>query len=401
MATKVARVSSTFRRNPVNRRFSCLPHESGHSFPVPRRSVRRICLRHQRYRRTSAARAPAHDAGWRFAIGHPYDKARDFYHETGKFSYVTKAGYADGPAAAAFEDRGWRRLDLPHDWAVEAPYDAKASASHGYKASGRDVPERSIGWYRKTFAIPASDLGRRISVEFDGVFRDSIVWVNGFYLGRHACGYTGFRYDLTDYLNYGGDNVIAVRVDATMEEGWFYEGAGIYRHVWLVKTAPLHVPQWGTYVTTEVGEAAASITACTTVDNEGVEAAAFEIEQNIVDPDGRVVATGAVHSLSLAAGATGEYPCALDVPHPRLWSLESPVLHRLVTTIRVGGAIGDRYETPSASAAFFSTPIVVSSSTAGTWRSMAPIITRTTPAWAWRCPTRCRLSASPASRTLE
>jgi len=286
------------------------------------------------------------DAGWRFAIGHPYDKARDFYHETGKFSYVTKAGYADGPAAAAFEDRGWRRLDLPHDWAVEAPYDAKASASHGYKASGRDVPERSIGWYRKTFAIPASDLGRRISVEFDGVFRDSIVWVNGFYLGRHACGYTGFRYDLTDYLNYGGDNVIAVRVDATMEEGWFYEGAGIYRHVWLVKTAPLHVPQWGTYVTTEVGEAAASITACTTVDNEGVEAAAFEIEQNIVDPDGRVVATGAVHSLSLAAGATGEYPCALDVPHPRLWSLESPVLHRLVTTIRVGGAIGDRYETP-------------------------------------------------------
>jgi beta-galactosidase len=286
------------------------------------------------------------DAGWRFAFGHPYDKARDFFHGTSKFSYFTKAGYADGPAAAAFEDRGWRRLDLPHDWAVEASFDAKASASHGYKASGLDVPERSIGWYRKTFAIPAADLGRRISVEFDGVFRDAIVWVNGFYLGRHACGYTGFSYDLTDYLNYGGDNVIAVRVDATMEEGWFYEGAGIYRHVWLTKAAPLHVPQWGTYVTTEVGEGAASVTARTTVINEGKENATFDVEQSIVDPDGRAVATGLLRALSLAAGDTGEFSCALHVPQPRLWSLESPALHQLVTTIRAGGAVVDRYETP-------------------------------------------------------
>ena len=286
------------------------------------------------------------DAGWRFAFGHPFDKARDFFHGTGKFSYVTKAGYADGPAAAAFEDRGWRQLDLPHDWAVEAPFDAKASSSHGYKASGLDVPGRSIGWYRKIFAIPASDLGRRISVEFDGVFRDSIVWVNGFYLGRHACGYTGFSYDLTDYLNYGGDNVITVRVDATMEEGWFYEGAGIYRHVWLTKAAPLHVPQWGTYVTTEVVGDAASVSARTTVANEGMEAATFDVEQNIMDPDGRVVATGTMRTLSLAAGGTGEFPCALNVPQPRLWSLESPALHRLVTTLRSGGAVVDRYETP-------------------------------------------------------
>ena len=286
------------------------------------------------------------DAGWRFAFGHPFDKARDFFHGTGKFSYVTKAGYADGPAAAAFEDRGWRQLDLPHDWAVEAPFDARASSSHGYKASGFNVPERSIGWYRKTFAIPPSDLGRRISVEFDGVFRDSIVWVNGFYLGRHACGYTGFSYDLTDYLNYGGDNTIAVRVDATMEEGWFYEGAGIYRHVWLVKTAPLHVPQWGTYVTAEVGEGAAVVTARTTVANDGTGEAAFDVEQSIIDPNGRAVAAGALRSLSLAAGGTGEFPVALTVPQPQLWSLESPALHRLATTIRAGGAVVDRYETP-------------------------------------------------------
>ena len=285
------------------------------------------------------------DSGWRFAFGHPSDPARDFDHATGYFSYVTKAGYGDGPAAAAFEDRAWRRLDLPHDWAVEAPFAANGSPSHGFKAIGRNFPERSIGWYRKTFAVPASDLGRRISVEFDGVFRDSIVWVNGFYLGRQPSGYTSFHYDLTDYLNYGGDNVIAVRVDATMEEGWFYEGAGIYRHVWLAKTAPLHVARWGTYVTAEVGEGAASVTARTTVANEGVETATFDVEQSIVDPDGRVVATGTQRALSLAAGSTGEFPCGLNVPQPRLWSLESPALHRLVTTIRAGGAVVDRYET--------------------------------------------------------
>ena len=285
------------------------------------------------------------DAGWRFAFGHPSDTARDFDHAISYFSYFAKAGYGDGPAAASFDDRAWRQLDLPHDWAVEAPFDSKGSTSHGFKAIGRNFPERSIGWYRKIFAIPASDLGRRISVEFDGVFRDSVVWVNGFYLGRQPSGYTSFRYDLTDYLNYGGDNVIAVRVDATMEEGWFYEGAGIYRHVWLAKTAPLHVARWGTYVTTEVGEGAASVRARTTVANDGVEAATFDVEQSIVDPDGRVVATGSLRSLSLAAGDTGEFPCSLNVPQPRLWSLESPALHRLVTTIRVGGAAVDRYET--------------------------------------------------------
>ena len=130
---------------------------------------------------------------------------------------------------------------------------AGGAGSHGYKAIGRNFPQNSVGWYRKSFTIPNSDLGKKISVEFDGVFRDSIVWVNGFYLGREPSGYTSFSYDLTDYLNYGGNNVIAVRVDASLEEGWFYEGAGIYRHVWLAKTAPLHVAHWGTFVTTGGG----------------------------------------------------------------------------------------------------------------------------------------------------
>jgi beta-galactosidase len=160
------------------------------------------------------------DFGWRFALGHAADAKKDFNHATGYFSYVTKAGYGDGPASKAFDDRPWRILDLPHDWAVELPFDSLASYSHGYKTVGRNYPATSIGWYRKTFTVPASDLGKRISIQFDGVHRKSTVWVNGFYLGEEHSGYYTFQYDITDYLNYGGENVVAVRVDASMEEGW-------------------------------------------------------------------------------------------------------------------------------------------------------------------------------------
>ena len=286
------------------------------------------------------------DSGWRFAFGHPSDPARDFNHATSYFSYLAKAGYGDGPASASFDDRAWRQLNLPHDWAVEAPFSGQGSHSHGYKAIGRNFPERSVGWYRKTFSVPANDLGRRISIEFDGVFRDSVVWINGFYLGRQPSGYTSFRYDLTDYLNYGGENVITVRVDATMEEGWYYEGAGIYRHTWLTKTSPLHVAPWGTFVSSEIAETSATVTARTSITNDGTEPTTFEIEQTILDPNGRTVASTSSPATSLTAGLTVELTSALSVPSPRLWSLESPSLHRLVTTVRTDGKIVDRYETP-------------------------------------------------------
>ena len=148
------------------------------------------------------------------------------------------------------------------------PFSERGSNSHGYKAIGRNFPENSVGWYRKSFTIPASDLGKRISVEFDGVFRDSHVWINGHYLGREESGYSSFACNLTEFLNYGGENVIAVRVDASLEEGWFYEGAGIYRHVWLVKTAPLHVERYGTFVTSELKDEAAEVTSRVTIVNE-------------------------------------------------------------------------------------------------------------------------------------
>ncbi len=285
------------------------------------------------------------DFGWRFALGHAYDTKKDFDNGSGYFSYFAKTGYGDGAAAENFDDRGWRILDVPHDWCVELPFDSLGSFSHGYKALGRNFPQNSVGWYRKKFTIPESDLGKRIYVEFDGVFRNSIVWVNGFYLGTEHSGYVGFSYDISDYLNYGGDNVIAVRIDATMEEGWFYEGAGIYRHVWLTKVAPLHVIKDGTFVTTDLKKHTAVITTRTAVKNESMENSIFNIEESIVDSSGKVIASGSKKHLSLKAGNQNEYISRFSVADPKLWSLESPYLHKLKTVIRSGEKIVDTYET--------------------------------------------------------
>ena len=137
------------------------------------------------------------------------------------------------------EDGAWRAVTLPHDWVVDLPYDGVASHSHGYKCIGWKYPQHSVGWYRRHLEIPAEDKGKQVWIEFEGIFRDSEVYCNGAYLGGERSGYASRVYDLSPYLNYGGDNVIAVRCDASLEEGWFYEGAGIYSHVWLHKAGPV------------------------------------------------------------------------------------------------------------------------------------------------------------------
>lgn len=285
------------------------------------------------------------DADWRFAYGHPYDAEKDYNHATSYFSYFAKTGYGDGPASPTFDDRPWRILDIPHDWAVEQPFDPKGSHSHGYKAIGRNFPDASVGWYRKTFQIPQEDLGKRISIEFDGVHRDAIVWINGFYMGRESSGYSNFKYDITDYLNYGSDNVIAVRVDVTIEEGWFYEGAGIYRHVWLTKTDPLHVDYNGTFVTSEIDGSDADVEAVTTIVNENTSSAEFEIQQQIIDASGSTVASEDLDDLNLAPGANKDIRMEMEVENPKLWSIETPYLYTLITTIKKKNEIVDHYET--------------------------------------------------------
>jgi len=285
------------------------------------------------------------DFNWRFAFGHASDYQKDFTNGTSYFTWFAKTGYGDGPAAPQFEDRTWREVDLPHDWAVELPFSSMASHSHGYRTLGWKYPETSVGWYRKKLTIPASDSGRIISIQFDGIFRDATVWVNGFYLGHEQSGYTGQIYNLTDYLNYGGENVVAIRVDASIEEGWFYEGAGIYRHVWLTKTDRLHVAQYGTFVTSIINGENAELTLRTTVENQFPTASVFSIEHTLMDIDKNPVATVKSGNLSVPGIQSNTFFQRLKLDNPLLWSIENPYLYTLETKIIEGGKIVDNYKT--------------------------------------------------------
>jgi beta-galactosidase len=285
------------------------------------------------------------DENWKFAYGHPYDAVKDFGFATGYFSYYAKAGYGDGAAAAKFDDRGWRVLNLPHDWVVEQPFDHSGSHSHGYKAIGRNFPEASVGWYRKEFVIPESDLGRRITITFEGIHRDSKVWINGHYMGNEPSGYTTFTYDITECLNYGGRNVVAVRCDVTTEEGWFYEGAGIYRHVWLTKTNPLHVDQNGTFVYYTIKGSQATAKIETTVRNDGYTSSSFKIKQELKNADGKVIAEAISSDVPVESVGTATLPQSLEISDAHLWSVDDPYLHTLVTTIIKDGKVTDSYET--------------------------------------------------------
>lgn len=279
------------------------------------------------------------NSGWKFAFGQAGDVGN------GYFTYLAKAGYGDGAASANFDDRTWRSLDLPHDWAVEADFDPKGSHSHGYKAVGPGFPDSNIGWYRKTIFIPEEDKGKRISIEFDGVQREAQVWVNGFYCGQEASGYHSFSYDVSEYLNYGADNVIAVRADVSIEEGWFYEGAGIYRHVWLNKTPPVHIPQYGTFITNNVEGQMADVHAQIQVINKSLKPVSIHLENSIVNGLGQEVASDKSESLILAAMTDGEWSVDLSVKNPRLWDLDDPHLYTLITRVVQNGKVLDEYPT--------------------------------------------------------
>ncbi len=286
------------------------------------------------------------DDGWRFALGHATDKEKDFGHGLSYFSYLAKTGYGDGAASDVFDDRAWRQVTLPHDWAVEADFDPKASFSHGFKTIGPGFPESSVGWYRRELEISEDDLGKRIRIEFDGIYRDAAIFVNGFFVGQERSGFVAQSYDISEYLNYGGRNVVAVRADAYMEEGWYYEGAGIYRHAYLLKTDPLHVARYGTFVKTEIAGDRALVTVDTTVANDGAGAARLSLTQTIVDAAGGVVVESKPVLVDVAAGGTSEHSVSLSVANPSLWDLDSPSLYTMVTRLsKEDGEVVDAYET--------------------------------------------------------
>ena len=293
------------------------------------------------------------DADWKFHLGDANDVARDFGYGGDEAFAKVGGSLFPGPSREDFDDSQWRSVSLPHDWAVELAFvNEKRLLGHGYKPLGREHPDTSIGWYRRVFELPATDAERRIFLEFDGVFRDAMVVLNGHYLGRNLSGYVPFAYDVTSVANVGGRNVLVVRVDATEYEGWFYEGAGIYRHVWLVKTHPVHVPQWGVVVRSEPvihnGYAStAALTIETEIDNPTDAAVLCRVITEVRDPTGHTVATTRSSPVRVEADIRSVVTLHTSVAQPALWSLEHPHLHTLVTTVvSDAGAVLDRCETP-------------------------------------------------------
>jgi beta-galactosidase len=287
---------------------------------------------------------------WRFHLGHASDPARDFGFGRDQRTFA-KAGDSATAARPDFDDTQWAAVQVPHDWAVALPFaqgpvvkDSDRGAAHGFKAIGRDFPQNSIGWYRTPIEITAADKGRSICLEFDGVFRDCLVFVNGYVAGRNESGYAPFRVEIGDFLNYDGKpNVVTVRADASLGEGWFYEGAGIYRHVDLVSADPVHIPQWGTFVRSQLRTNGALIHTQTEVVNSGDQPASVVLRQSILG--GAANAALPDTPLLLAPGERRIVEQEVLLPTPRLWSLEEANLHSLYSQVVINGLLVDDYST--------------------------------------------------------
>ena len=290
------------------------------------------------------------DDGWKFAFGNAADPKKDFGCGTEYFNYLTKANsiHNEGPYVANFNDSTWQEVKVPHDWVTILPYADVASHSHGYKTVGYKYPETSVGWYRKTINIPANDLGKHIALQFDGIFRNARVWFNGFYMGTEPSGYATQVYDVTEYVNYGGDNLICVRADATLEEGWFYEGAGIYRDAWLMKSAAVGVAPFGTFVYADLKQPYDKVTIYveTEVNNHSLTTQQCEVSHRLLDADGREVAKSESSTIMLRAKQTlNSQLLTLNLNAPHLWSPADPYLYKVETTVKVDGRVTDVYET--------------------------------------------------------
>jgi beta-galactosidase len=269
--------------------------------------------------------------------------ARDVINFNKDWSFALNPDESKGLSSPEYDDSGWRILNLPHDWAIEGDFDQNNPSGTG----GGALPG-GIGWYRKSFKTDVKDQGSIICVEFDGVYMNSSVYINGHLLGTRPYGYISFSYDLTPYINWGGVNVIAVRVDnSDQPNSRWYSGCGIYRDVRIVKTNPVHIAQWGTYVTSTVNpDGSANIHVKADATNYGTVTTMATVRHTITDAKGKKVTSLETESLRLNAG--GGAMCQLDIPlaAPVLWSLENPYIYTLVTEVLVDGKCVDRYETP-------------------------------------------------------
>jgi beta-galactosidase len=305
------------------------------------------------------------DGDWRFTRDDPpglggvlaYGKTKDWFVSTGNELLNAAAPKPARPAGvlggdvpyaqAAFDDSGWRTLDLPHDWGIEGPFRREYDS-----ATGR-LPWWGVGWYRKRFAMPAGAGNRRVYLDIDGAMAYAMVWLNGRFVGGWPYGYSSFELDLTPYLRAGTENVLAIRLDNPPQSSRWYPGGGIYRNVWLVGTGPVHVAHWGTFVTTpRVSDEAAVVDVLATLEDSLGTQAQARVSTQIFElgPDGRKagepVASSPPDTVTIAAGRQASSEQSLSVPRPKRWSLERPQRYVAVTTVSLADGVADVVETP-------------------------------------------------------
>jgi beta-galactosidase len=304
------------------------------------------------------------DANWRFIKGDApeagtnlnYAVIRDWVLPTGNpFTTNAPAARPEGEPAAGisfaqrfFDDSQWRLLNLPHDWGIEGPFDQALPGGTGR------LPWSGVAWYRKTLDIPESDKGKKIYLDVDGAMAYATVWLNGKFVGGWPYGYASWRVDLTPFVDFGGDNVVAIRLDNPPDSSRWYPGGGIYRNVWLVKTAPVHVAHWGTYVTTpEVSAKSATVKIQVNVDNDSDSDAVAMVNNEIFElgadgARGRKIGMVlvSVNGLKVASHNSGLAQGEIAFERPKLWSIEKPQRYVVVTSVEQDGKLVDRCETP-------------------------------------------------------
>jgi len=312
---------------------------------------------------TSPRERLSFNSDWRFIKGDPPDTGDKLKYENIKaWVNATGAEFLVGSSPSqrpqgnlgedvaytqpGFDDGAWRKLSLPHDWGIEGPFKQE------YPGSTGKLPWWGVAWYRKHFQSPASDKGRQVFLDVDGAMAYANVWLNGQYVGGWPYGYASWRVDLTPYIKYGAENVLAIRLDNPPESSRWYPGGGIYRNVWLVKTSPVHVGQWGTYVTTpEVSPTAATVRIQASVANTTASEAKVSVKNEIYELDangvrGKRVASQSTDAVSVPAHGIQAAESKMPVKNPRLWSIQKPERYVALTSVSQNGKLMDVYETP-------------------------------------------------------
>lgn len=281
------------------------------------------------------------DEDWKFHFGHAANVEKDF--DYSKTALLHKSNvFATTIVHPKFIDSTWQKINVPHDWAVELPFVKSEQVemdNHGYKPVGGAYPETSIGWYRKHFSVDKSKSNKRFELQFDGIYRNAEIWLNGFYVGTNFSGYVGNSFDVSDYMNFDNENVLVIRVDATQYEGWFYEGAGIYRHVWLNCTDKTFIPEDGVFVHSNVKGNNAEVTIETSVQNNDLKSSNSIVYSYITDRNGKILVKTKEQKVNLGILKNQTIKQHLQLKNPELWSLENPYLYRVVSVLKTENQI--------------------------------------------------------------